>query len=319
MADTFGQAWRAVRAHCPLAPPLLAQYWVNSTYQTVCAKRAWSWLRAESEIITNDGKTGTCTVTRGSPTVSGGTLLYATTDADRQFRVSTNAPIYTIIAATASSYTLDRNYGDTSGTLVNAVVLDAYVNMPSDFLRHMAVLDTHNNWQLRIFMTADELNAWDSQRSATGTPFGLFDRRLCTAGTFIGRSQYELWPYSMTAKNYPMFYVRKPEALTDTTTFLSVLSTAGDLLTTGGLIEAARWPGLEDRRNPYYNLQLAANLEKSFNETLDRIEVQDEEMYMTWWETVPINRWPFAPLDSRYMQAHDTGGLYAQYGAAWPH
>lgn len=314
-ADTFGQAWRAVRASCPLAPPLLAQYWVKKLYQQVCGKRAWSWLRSENEIITNAPKSGTVTVTRGSNTVSGGTMAYATTDLDRQFRVGTSSPVYTITAASVSGYTLDRVYGDVSGTN-SATVLDAYINMPTDFLRFMSVVDTHNNWQLRIFMTSDELNQWDAQRSATGTPFGLFDRRLCTVGTFIGQPQYELWPYGSSANNYPYYYVRKPEDLTDATTFLGPLSTQGNMLVTGALVEAARWPGLEDRKNPYFNPQLAVMLNKDFEEDLDRLEVQDEEMYMTWWETVYFNRFPFAPLDSRYMQSHDIGLMS---GVPWPH
>src|SRR6476659_6606570 len=101
--DTFGAAWRIVRLHCPLATPMLAQYWTKKAYTDICDEKAWSWLRAEGEFLLNAQKTGTCNVTRNSATVSGGTLSYAASDANRQFRTGTQGSIYTIIAADATS------------------------------------------------------------------------------------------------------------------------------------------------------------------------------------------------------------------------
>ena len=72
------------------------------------------------------------------------------------------------------------------------------------------------------------------------------------------------------------------------------------------LSSAAMWPGTEDRRNPYFNLSLADMHKKRADEACNRLEVEDEEIYMTWLETVSwINRLQFAPIDSRYMQTHD--------------
>lgn len=309
MADTFGQTWRAVKAHCPLAPALLAQQWVRQAYNDVCRRRPWSWLRAEAELLINAASTGTCNVTRGSATVSGGTLTYPASDVDRQFRVGSSSPVYTIISVNPGvSYTLDRVYGAATALATGATVLDAYMTMPADFQRFIAVLDTVNNWQLHIWMTDDELNLWDAQRSATGTPWALASRRLKTQGTasLIGRAQYELWPYALAQKNYPYYYARQPEALDDDTTFLGVLSTRGDILLAQALSYAAEWPGTVDQKSLYYNSGLAASKRSQFNDAVDRLEVQDEEMYGTWLETISwIRRTPFSPIDSRFLQTHD--------------
>lgn len=313
MADTFGEAYRNVRLHCALAPILLCKFWTESAYRSICNKRPWSFLRAESEFLINDQKTGTVNLTRGSATVSGGTMAYATTDADRQFRVP-GGSVYTIITATASAYTLDRVYGGTTATATSATVLDAYLTMPADFQRFITVLDMANNWQLHLWVTEAELNAWDAKRSASGTSWALASRRLATAGTYAGRIQYELWPYCTSAKSYPYYYARRPEALTDSTEFLGPLAQFSDIIVQYALVEAARWPGVEGKKNPYFNLALAQQLEKNANDELDRLQVLDEEIYMTWLETVNIANVPFAPVDSSFMQNHDVS-----YGAAWPH
>jgi len=39
MPATFGETWRRVRLHCPLAPVHLAQDWVQRVYADICASR----------------------------------------------------------------------------------------------------------------------------------------------------------------------------------------------------------------------------------------------------------------------------------------
>lgn len=309
MPDTFGDVWRQTKAHCPLAPALLAQQWVKQAYLDLCRRRPWSWLLGQTQFITNDATSGTCNVTRNSALVSGGTLTYPASDVDRQFRVGTSSPIYTIIAVVPGvSYTLDQVYSAATALATAAVVLDAYMTCPADFQRFIAVLDTVNNWQLNIWMGADELNAWDAQRSATGTPWGLASYRLKTQGTaaLIGRAQYELWPYTLVAKNYPVFYAKQPPALADDDPFLGVLSTRGDILLAQALSYAAEWPGTQDQKNLYYNAGLSASKRSQFDKACDRLEVEDEEMFGTWLEQIQVaSRSPFYPIDSRFLQSHD--------------
>lgn len=317
-ADTFGATVRLVRLFCPLAPFMLARQWVTSAYQEVCDRKAWSWLRAENEFLINASKTGTVNVTHNSDTVSGGSIAYAASDVNRQFRTGTASPIYTIIDADNTHYQLDRVWGPASATATAATVLDAYLTMPADFRRFEAVLDVINNWRLHLWVTEDELNMWDAQRSVTGTPWAVASRRLATQGSLTGRIQYELWPYQLSNANYPYFYVRRPEALSDSSTFLGPLATNGNILVDRALAEAAMWPGLEGKQNPYFNLNLAKFKLSEYETQASRLEVLDEDIYMTWLQTTKIFGRPFAPIDSNYLSSHDANMLgMSMYGTVF--
>lgn len=296
---------------------MLAQQWTKQAYFDLCRRRPWSWLLGQTQFIVNDATSGTCNVTRNSALVSGGTLTYPASDVDRQFRVGTSSPVYTIISVNPGvSYTLDQVYANATAALTGAVVLDAYMLCPADFQRFIAVLDTVNNWQLHIWMQSDELNAWDAQRSSTGTPWALVSARLKTQGTasLIGRAQYELWPYALAARSYPVYYAKNPTALADDDPFLGVLATRGDIILAGALSYAAEWPGTVDQRNLYYNAGLSASKRSQFNDAADRLEVQDEEMYGTWLVATNVfANWPFAPYDSRFQQSHD----FSYSGGSW--
>lgn len=98
--------------------------------------------------------------------------------------------------------------------------------------------------------------------------------------------------------------MRKPEALTEDTTLLGPLADYYEVITQFALARAAEWPGVEGKRNPYFNLALSAQLSKRADDSLDRLQVLDEEIYMTWLAT--FNQYPYAGvLSSRFMQSHD--------------
>lgn len=309
MPDTFADTWRAVRLHAPEAPALLAQNWVLTAYRHLCERRPWSWLRAESEFLTNAQKTGTATATRSSLTVQGVTMTFAATDVGRQFRTSTNSPLYSIAAVDVglNQATLDRVYGGTTGTYAS-FILDAYITMPTDFGRFIVVIDTVNGWRLHIWDTDEELNARDPQRSSTGTPFALASRRVSTLTATIRRAQYELWPFQTSARNYPFYYIRRPEKFAPNDALPFLLQDRGDILMLGALAECCDWPGTAERRNPYYNQVLARMKRDQFNHEIDQLEVRDEEVYMTWLQVAGYEHYPYAPIDSNFAQAHDSFG-----------
>jgi hypothetical protein len=285
---------------------MLCRAFVQQAFEEFCARRSWSFLRGEGQLLIDTAKTGTCNVTYGNATVSGGALAYAAADADRQFRIA-NGPMYSIIAAVAAtSYTLDRVYGEATTALTTATVLDAYVTPPADFARWLAVLDVQNNWSLNIWVTEEELNARDAQRSSTGTPWALVSRKLATGGGLIRRTQYELWPYSTVRKTYPYLYIRTPEVLSDTTTLMTPLADRPGALTALALSYAAEWPGPSpDKKNPYFNLALAVAKRAEASAQMDRMEVMDEDVYPTWLQHVDWLNRPGYPGDAKFLQSHD--------------
>lgn len=305
MADTFAETWKAVRLHCPLATPFLVRYWVSEVYRRACSRRPWSFLRAESQFLTNAQKSGTVDVTRSSATVTGVGLTFASTDADRQFRVGSGVP-YTIstVNVGANTCVLDRTYGGTTATATTATILDAYVTCPTDFARFIVVIDPSAQVQLNWSITDEELNTWDPVRTSTGSPTCLATRRYSSTSAQSGRIQYELWPYQTSAAHFPFYYLKQVAALSDDTSFLGPFANRSDIILTGALAEAASWPGLEDHKNPYFNLTLAAGKKAEFEDELVKLECRDEELYLTWLETKSWLDYPFAAVDPQTHDVH---------------
>jgi hypothetical protein len=308
MAETFENVYRQVMLHAPLASPFLCRTWVQNAYNRLCDYDNWSWLRGESEFILNVSKSGTVSVTRSSATITGVTAgLFVAGDAGRQFRIG-NGPPYSILSVDAGANTcvLDRVYGDTTSATATATILDAYVTCPEDFSRFIAVLDPANSWRLYTNVTEKEINKFDPGRTSTGTPYCLASRRISTVTATLDRPQYELWPYCTTARRYPYYYIQRPATLTDTDDFTGPLRQRTDILLLSALAEAAEWPGpAADKKNPYFNLNLAAAKRMQFERELLTLSKADQELYMTWWDTADWNSWDFAPLDSKFLQNHD--------------
>lgn len=306
---TFDGVVRRVLAHCPLAPALLAASWVQDAYNEASDRGAWSFLRADGNLIINARKSGACNVTRATTTVQGvvGGLQFAATDVGRQFRVAA-APPYTILEVdlTAPTYAiLDRPYGDTTLAAAGGIILDAFITMPEDFGHFIAVIDPQNNWQLHLWMTEEELNTYDPRREATTTPFAIVSRQPSGVAATLGQIQYELWPYQPGAAYYPYYYIRRPAQLQDDDYFVGPFRHRTDVLVTGALAKCAMWPGLENRRNPYASMDRAKMLEQDYNAQVELLQMRDQEIYLTWLKTVDLQRIPWAPIDAKWMQSHE--------------
>lgn len=309
MADTVEQIVRRLRGLCPLAPALTCLEWVQEAYNQISDNRRWSHLRGEGQITIQDSREGTCTVVQGSATVIGVGLVFVAGDAGRQFRIGSMLPA-TILSVNTGANTclLDQPYGSASATATTGQILDAYITMPEDFGSFIAVIDPPNNRRLNIYVTDDEVNFFNPQRAATGSPRAIASRRLSTYPATEDQIQYELLPYQLSTYVYPYFYSKRPAALALTDTLKGVFRHRPDILLKGAILECCKWPGAgvtPDKINPYTRLsdgmKLAMASEYQF--MLAQLESKDEEIYLTWLETVNLNEYPF------YNQAF-TGGDY---------
>lgn len=299
MADTVEQIVRRLRGLCPLAPPLTALEWVQEASNKINDSRPWSHLRAEGQIAIAASRSGTVTATQGNAVVQGVGLVFVAGDAGRQFRVTTGPP-YTILSVDTglNRATLDQPYRSPSVAATAGTVLDAYITMPENFGRFIAVLDPPNNRRLHVWTTDEELNFYDPQRSITGTPRAIVSRRFSTFPATEGRIQYELVPYQLNVYNYPFFYIKRPPALSLASTFSGVLRDRPDIFLKGALLECVRWPGVgisADKVNPYTRLSdnVKAGMLAEFEFMLAQLEARDEEIYLTWLETVKLDNYPY--------------------------
>lgn len=295
MPQTYADVWRSVKLHASAAPTFLVREWVNDAWKSMARSRPWGFLRGEGALTINASRTVACTVTRGSTSVTAAGLFLAADDT-RQFRVGT-FPTYTIVAFVGvGTITLDRAYGEDSGA-VTSTIYDGYATMGADFGSFRLISDPYNQRRLAFWITEDQLNILDPTRQAGDTgPRLLAARSPSSHPSTLGRIQYEYWPRPSAARSYPFFYNKQADDWADGETFTGVLADGGDVLQTGALAQAARWPGTADKPNPYFNLQLARDLETDFRLGVQRLALRDDEHYGDDLARVHWEHWPLADL-----------------------
>lgn len=311
-ALTFGDVYAAVLLRAPGVDPLLAREWVQDAYREACDHKVWSHQRSETAIVAGDQKTGTVTVTKGSATITAGTLVLAATDVGRQIRI-TSVPIYTIIAVAndLATATLDRVYSEASGT-TTFTILDAYWTAPENFWRFLAVVDPVNKWRLRWWVTEDDLSRIDPGRMSTGSPWALVSQAYSPVAADLGKARFEVYPYPTTAKSFSVLYYTKPTVFAETDTLIGPFAGAKAVLVDGALARCALWPGTSVAPNRYFNLGLADRLEKRFAAAVQQLEVKDEDLYPTF---MPAPAYGFAPgpFNADFLQSHELRTIESAY------
>ena len=249
--------------------------------------------------------TGTVTVTNNSTAVVGAGTTFTSAMVGRQLIVGGSGPFYTISAFTdATNITIERAFGGADAAGASYSIVQAYVTLPSDGIGIKSIKDPVNGWRLRTNIPMEQLDLIDPQRASTGTPWWLVDYRFTSGGL----PRYELWPRQTSAAVYPFLYWRRPADLSaDDDAFL--LPIRGDVVEKGALADLARWPGTEGRPNPMFDVRVANEYEKQFQQELNDLMRQDQEIYLT--DYLPAeatyNSLPYAPYDAAFMQNHDFG------------
>jgi len=304
LSETFREITGKVLLHCPLAGAMLCRLFVEDGWLWLQERRDWSFKRFTANFRTSTSLTGTCSVTRGSTTVTPGTLTFSATDVGRQFRVGNGIP-FTIVDVTAGVATLDNQYGGSTDVAATGMVLDAFITMPADFGRFLNVIDPVNQWQLHLWVTEQELALRDPARQFIQDPWAIVNGTYSPVPGSEGLIRYELWPYLLESRRYDYMAIRRPMPAVDTKSPTGPFQHRPDVVRQAALMKAAQWPGQGDRKNPYYQPQLAITLERQLLSMLENLERSDEETYLTMLDLTGVDRMRFAPLDSAWMQGHD--------------
>ena len=291
---------RQLRLWVPHIPYTLAQQFIRDRYRRILERRTWSGLRGESEYQLRASKQdGTVTVTFQSQTVTGAGTAFALGDIGRQFKAGSGSPIYSITNVVGQVLTLDRPFGNPSAAGLTYFVFDGYVNAPADFKSHIAVVDRLQGWRLRTWITQDELNAWDPQRTFFGQPYVIADRRF--NGTSV---QFEAWPYTTTQRTLHFYYYQLGADLVNDAD-LPLYPIRSDAIVSGALADLTRWPGTPDRPNPMFGkMDVYRSFELETEDKLVEVERADENLYLTWLNTQSFTAYPFVPLSANYVQSH---------------
>jgi len=271
-------------------------------WKKICSQRAWSFLRAETQFLISASRSGTATVVRGNSTVTGVSLVFVATDVGRQIRFGTDFP-QTILAVdlVLNTATLDRAYSGASGAAVTGTILDCYVTCPTDFGSFISVVDHSSGIHLRLWVSQEELNKWDPQRTYSG----LEPLVLAALGeSSTGLLRYELWPYPTSEKALLVRYLRSAVEILDTDVLPGVFAERSDILVTGALAEAASWPGSVEQKNPYFNLMLAAAKRAEFQAEILKLTLRDEDRFLTWLPEMRAGG-PAVPELASYERNHE--------------
>ena len=101
-----------------------------------------------------------------------------------------------------------------------------------------------------------------------------------TPGYKSAMPMFELWPYQLSARVYPYLYDKRfPD--TDDPNWALPRYIDGDTMIWGSLADISRWPGLPDQKNPMYDLNAARQWDAKFEDKINQMMREDEEVYST--------------------------------------
>lgn len=299
MPVNFQDVWRRVRLHVPGAPTFLVRGWVEDAYRRVTDYRGWSWSLIEGQLTWSAARDLAVTTNFGDQTVTS-LGLFVSGDAGRQFTVGT-WPKYTILQfIDVNTIVLDQPYHGATAGVVTGTIEDAYATLPANFGSFTLITDQVNQRLVPWWVTQEELNLLDPTRTATDSvPRLLAARKLSPYAPTLGQVQYEYWPTPTAAGSLQYYATSRPAALSDAFIFRGVLGERPDVLETGALASAAKWPGTETHKNPYFNQALARQLEEKFQALLQQLDLRDDDQYQQSINNIPWQRF------SAYSWAYD--------------
>ena len=248
-----------------------------------------------------------------------------TTIVGRQILFGGLAPIYSITSnPTANAITIDQAIGVPSNTAVSFEISCIYfVSEKPDFERLITFKDVVNSWQLWRDVLADELNAWDAQRSSAGTPTILANLTYntdylaqLTAGVpdYIGLTsasnpavRQEIWPRQQADFIYPYLYKRAvPDLVLPTDTTIGAVT--GDIIVEGALADLCMWPGTPEVPNPKRNPVEFNIHQRRYTDLVDRARNRDhaimERDLANAYTNMPYAPYPFNGMSARFQQNH---------------
>lgn len=296
--QTFGDCWRLVALHVPLAPVSLVQAWVQGAYDELVGRRHWSFLRTSTVLRTLASRSLSVTFIQGSTAITS-VAGFVATDAGRQIRAGANTPVYTIDTVTnASAAVLTQIFAETGGA-ITSTIQDVFLPMPANFRSIHTLTDMTIQRPIAWWISKERLDLFDPARISADSRFRvLASAELSQVTSLVGRYTYEAWPYPTAAGSYLLSYFTRTDALTDDTNFLGPLATWTDALQKGALAEAARWPGTLTQKNPYFNLQLAQKLSDEFDSKMKMADVMDDDAYLMDLQQTDLSKFGLAALSA---------------------
>jgi hypothetical protein len=298
MADTLLTMARELQLYSPGVPILLAQRWIRDRYRLAVSRWLWSFEIGASNFTTPPVyQTGSITLTLNSNIIQGSGTGFGAQHVGLQLKVG--GFVYTITSVVDVTHlTIDQVWGSPTQSGQAYQIVQAYITpTPADFHSFISVIDPALSWRIRLHYSYLDLDRIDTRRSSTGTPILLAARNYNADGV----PQYEFWPHSVSQKQYMYLYEKRVTDLVNGSDS-PPNPIEGDALVWGAIADLCRWPGTETYNNKMFNIQLAMEYEKKFENRLNTLNTIDQNVYLT--DLVPYTELPWAPLDAKFIQNH---------------
>lgn len=304
MANTFNQIWRSLSMYNPDIPPRLIQDWVQEGWTKVCDAKLWSWALEEDQFETIASiDVGDLTLTNGSATVTSTTGLFTTALVGQQIKI--NKHVFTIDSFDdINNVDLDRTWPLADQTQTGTV-LSAYFSTPVDFYGFVSVIDAEAGRRIWTNIDIKHLDRTDPQRTATGEPTVLADRKWKTSPSSATTvPTYELWPHPLTKRAYRILYWKVPALFSRT---VALPHTIPDrIIKNYARAQMSTWPGDNKNPNRMHSRISSQQFMTEFRDDLIDIMVRDDEIFDTdvWIDTKmtdlhgPIGRTEAGPFPS---------------------
>ena len=305
--DTFAQLWNRVLLLAPDLPPFVAQLFTKQAHRRIVDHHYWSELKQDAEFsVPTWYTTGTVAWTQGSATITGtGTLWDTGTNVSlyQQIQLGNIGNFYTITAINSDTeIEVDRvvKYASASGESYHIGQL--YIELPTDLEVLEVVRDKQNEWRVfKNFWSQEYLDRIDPNRTATGTPTLMVyaSNRIDASGNQIPRM--ELWPAPSSTEDY-IYRYRKYKDLTAATD-RGLEMVPPDTYLWGALMEAALWPGTNDKPNVFFSVENYKNYKAEFEDALRDAVIADHDRDQRM-ITYGMGEERFVPIDAKYIQSH---------------
>ena len=307
MADTFREIVRHLALYCPSVPLPLCESWVRDRWRQLCESRNWSFLVAYDQFDMPDSYgTGTVSATNGSTTIDGVGTAFTSDLVGRQLKVAMSTPMLTIVSVESlTSLTVDFPWAGASVSTQPYIILQALVTPADDFLSFVSVVSVQNMWRLIVNRhDSSDIDAIDPRRNTNGMPYIVAGRSYSSPSLpgITPVPMFEMWPHVTSAGAYPYQYIKRTDDF-DADTILPRVIT-GDVLKTGALADLCRWPGMNDKKNPMFNMDLASRYEMEWNHKIGQSGRQDNEIYN---KDIWYSDYQYVPLSASFTQCH---GMY---------
>lgn len=215
---------------------------------------------------------------------------------NRQFRINSGSPIFTILAVIDSTHLLiDQPWGAASLSAQTYQIYKMYYTLVANVQEEFYVLDQQQGLPLQLHTPARVVNMWDPQRLNSGPPTNLVDGQPSANGIM----QYEVWPPQITAYQLQFgVYQYWPKLINDTDRPPWFINTT--IFYHGALADALRYKA--GANDPYHNPKLAEVYEQRYMLGLQQASNADESKVL---RELTMNARLLYPGGANFDQDHD--------------